>query len=716
MNNLIRCLIVFFLLIPSCLYPQWVQTDGPYGGTITSLAFADSILLAGTQHTGAYFSSDNGGNWIPIAGLSNTKFILGIATSGKKIIVSTDSGTYISKNCGLNWYRVTRQTFGSVVFLDTLLFATNGSSPLLSSDYGISWNEINSGLEQRAIRFLAISPQKSGDSIRYIYAATDSEVFVSTNNGTTWGEADSGIAKERIMSMGVSDSSIYVSTYHKGVYRSMNHGRCWSAANNGLPPAAFVEEFAASGTTIFAGTQVGAFRTTDNGLSWNSINTGIPEPYRWIKTIAVSPYKTGSSFPLIFIGTGYKGVFRSSDNGDTWFPVCKGLRDLLIEFVGTVPNSNGGNNIFAGSINGSGGLYVSTDNGFIWKGDTTAGLSNHEVTSIFLKDSETYAGTFGAGIFRSEDYGITWHPFNNGLPDLLISSFSSLGTEVLAGLYDFGLFCSSNNGDNWIDKGQLSFVRNGMIYKFGIYSMAVLDSVIFAGTFGYGIFRSTDNGAKWSEMNNGLTSKYINTITVSGTNIYIGSSDKGVFRSTDAGKTWEPMNSGLGSNNIYSLAISGENIFAGTIGNGVSLYLNNEKRWTSINSGLKSTDVFRLAVSDTYLYCATRLEGIWCRPLSEITGVQYINNNSPNRYYLTQNFPNPFNPTTIIRYQLPVNTYVTLKIYDILGREIAILVNERQPAGIHSVTLNAGTFSSGVYFFRLQTDTFSDTKKLILLK
>ena len=85
-------------------------------------------------------------------------------------------------------------------------------------------------------------------------------------------------------------------------------------------------------------------------------------------------------------------------------------------------------------------------------------------------------------------------------------------------------------------------------------------------------------------------------------------------------------------------------------------------------------------------------------------------------YALYQNYPNPFNPSTAISYQLSANGFVTLKIYDILGREVATLVNERQAAGTHSVTFNASDLPSGVYFYTVRSKGTSMTKKMVLLK
>ena len=88
----------------------------------------------------------------------------------------------------------------------------------------------------------------------------------------------------------------------------------------------------------------------------------------------------------------------------------------------------------------------------------------------------------------------------------------------------------------------------------------------------------------------------------------------------------------------------------------------------------------------------------------------------PTTYALKQNYPNPFNPSTMISYSLPNNTFVTLKVFDVLGNEVATLVNEEKSAGNFEVEFNASGLSSGIYFYRIQTESFVDTKKLIMLK
>ena len=101
-----------------------------------------------------------------------------------------------------------------------------------------------------------------------------------------------------------------------------------------------------------------------------------------------------------------------------------------------------------------------------------------------------------------------------------------------------------------------------------------------------------------------------------------------------------------------------------------------------------------------------------------VTSVHSKLNDLENSYYLSQNYPNPFNPSTTIRYQIPKSGYVSLKVYDLLGRELATLVNEEKPVGIHNYQFSIDNFQlpSGVYFYQLRAGSFSDTKKLIIMK
>lgn len=115
-------------------------------------------------------------------------------------------------------------------------------------------------------------------------------------------------------------------------------------------------------------------------------------------------------------------------------------------------------------------------------------------------------------------------------------------------------------------------------------------------------------------------------------------------------------------------------------------------------------------------FASRALTGLIRYILSPISAVGNNGSKSPNSFKLSQNYPNPFNPTTKISFRIPKNGFVTLKVYDITGKEVAVLVNESLSPGTYETTFDASQFTSGVYFYRLSTKDFSETKKMLLIK
>ena len=250
-----------------------------------------------------------------------------------------------------------------------------------------------------------------------------------------------------------------------------------------------------------------------------------------------------------------------------------------------------------------------------------------------------------------------------------------------------------------------------------ITAFAVSGTNLFAGTDRGGLFLSTNNGTSWTAASTGLTNTDVQALAVSGTNLFAGTSGGGVFLSTNNGTSWTAANTGLTNTDVQALAVSGTNFFAGTDGGGVFLSTNNGTSWTAVNTGLTYTDVLSLAVSGTNLFAGTSGGGVWRRPLSEmVTSVQRLSTNLPTHFSLEQNYPNPFNPATTISFSLPSKSFVSLKVFDALGREVATLLSEELPAGTYSQQWNAASLPSGVYFYRLQSGSFIETKKLVLLR
>lgn len=129
-----------------------------------------------------------------------------------------------------------------------------------------------------------------------------------------------------------------------------------------------------------------------------------------------------------------------------------------------------------------------------------------------------------------------------------------------------------------------------------------------------------------------------------------------------------------------------------------------------INGQMDEFRVYRRALNQA------EITATWNYNLGVVTVVTPITSEVPENYSLSQNYPNPFNPVTKINYALPKNGFVTLRVYDVLGRQAVNLVNENKTAGSYSVDFNAGSLTSGVYFYRLEVNGFTDTKKLLLVK
>ena len=377
-----------------------------------------------------------------------------------------------------------------------------------------------------------------------------------------------------------------------------------------------------------------------------------------------------------------------------------------------------GANLFAGVDSG---VFLSTNDGTSW---TQIGLPTSQVLALAVSGTNLFAGTFGDGVFLSTNSGISWLSVSSGLTNLFVHALLVSGLNLFAGTLaeaGGGIFLSTNNGTSW---AQVAFSPS-------VISFAVSGTNLLTGTrgsgrtcSGVGAFRSTDNGTTWTQT--GLAIGDVNSFATSpdgsgGTNLFAGTCavtwGSGVFLSTNNGTSWDSVNAGLTSRWVHALAVSGTNLFAG--GGGVFLSANNGTSWTAVNTGLTETSVSSLAVHGPSLFAGTSGSGVWRRPLSEmITSVEPATSEWPQSFSLEQNYPNPFNPSTEIRYSIPVGTYghTALRVFDVLGREVATLVDGVQEAGFKSVQWDASGVASGVYLYRLEAGSFVATRKLVVLK
>jgi hypothetical protein len=180
---------------------------------------------------------------------------------------------------------------------------------------------------------------------------------------------------------------------------------------------------------------------------------------------------------------------------------------------------------------------------------------------------------------------------------------------------------------------------------------------------------------------------------------------------------------------LFALPNVPASLFAATDG-GVFLSKNSGETWTSISTGLPSFTVYAVTVApddlgNQYLLAGTAGRGVWKRSLSEvITSLPIASSTVPSEFALAQNYPNPFNPNTVIRYSIPgsvkrngILSYdVTLRVYNLLGQEVATLVNGNVPPGTYQALWNADGMPSGTYFYTLRANGFTSTMRMTLLR
>jgi len=354
-------------------------------------------------------------------------------------------------------------------------------------------------------------------------------------------------------------------------------------------------------------------------------------------------------------------------------------------------------------------IMRSTDDGTSWT--TVYNLQYLDTNPYFYSFAnvgQTIVGICGEGIFCSSDNGAIWtrsdtaNLIHYGNANALISN----GNAFFVGTFT-GYVYSSKDGMNW-SPTQLNFSSR-------VTSFAVNGSDLYVGTSNGGVVRSSDGGASFSVvgLNNAYALGYVgNTLIVEGAN-----GVEGRYTTTDNGENWT-FQKNLGFSATMFLTL-GQTIFSGTT-SGPCILNTYDSLWTETQLGVltEMSGGMCLAASADKLFAGGNepsMAGLWETPLSPL-GIEIKINALPSKFLLNQNYPNPFNPSTAISYRLPTNTLVVLRVFDVLGREVETLVNERQNLGSHSVTFDASNLSSGVYFYRLEAGTYSATKKLLLLK
>jgi hypothetical protein len=234
------------------------------------------------------------------------------------------------------------------------------------------------------------------------------------------------------------------------------------------------------------------------------------------------------------------------------------------------------------------------------------------------------------------------------------------------------------------------------------------------------ILRTTDKGNNWATitMPAGISIWSIDLDGGGGGFAAGGNNDIAhIYWTANWGETWSLVYS-ANIGHIKGLHYYGGNgSFAVSHNGSILRNTGSESPWTLQYSGVTSQlNAISVLNSNENIIYAVGDNGIMLKTDNGGIGIQKISTEIPNSFSLSQNYPNPFNPTTIINFQLPMSNNVKLIIYDVMGREVATLVNEKLSSGTYEVEWDGSNYPSGVYFYNIQTESFSETKKMLMVK
>ncbi len=668
------------------------------------------ILYAGTDYDGIWKSTDSGATWFKSStGLyegSMSIFNIIIDPQNMNIIYASMAGgygftigyIYKSTNGGVNWEQsdnglLPHGDYKNAIFSlaidpdnsDILYTGTNFDGVFMSTDSGKIWNGISDSLPfmgeitdpyYATINALAVDQHHGGRASAII------EGHYYIFNGSYWQLKCSDFINESIdcahLYFYPTDTSIIYSSgdcFAKSIDGGDNWNDYlgWNSCSQ-VPDIAFNSSTPA---TIYAATDIlfnfdgGVFKSTDQGENWNENSDGITATV--ISSVAIDP----QNINRIYAGEGNGHFYRSEDGGTNWYHEYFDAD----EFTGIKVDPANSANIYLASLTG---LYKSSDFGDNF--DIISEVANPKCIAINLLSSNTiYVGSSLKGIYKTTNGGTTWEQKNEGLPEFIggiIKSILSIAINpndtsiVWAGTqYNGGIFKSTNNGDDWVSKG---LTGEDMVDCIAINPNN--SNEILVGSEGYSggnIYKSTDGGENWVKKDSEIACVFdIKYDPRNPEYVYAATEGYGVLRSTDGGETWHDYSDGIFYPVLYSLDIAqGDSVLliAGSYSSGL-YYIHPEL------SGINEQEIKKgLSFSR--------------KSTLELSGT-----------------------STLICFNLPEAGMVSLKLYDIMGRQVAEILNGYRPAGKNEVSWNTEKIPAGIYFYNLELNGLKETQKVTFIK
>jgi len=721
--------------------------------------------------SGVIIKTTNGGQDWSIAETPVNNVLLKIDSYNGQVVLATGyDGLILRSSDGGETFEQIYSGVGLEVDLwgvqmlnDTLGWVCGMYQTLLkTTDGGLTWQFVTLGLNLHywSMDFL-------NEQFGFI-AASDSKILRTTNGGTVWQQYIVGNPPGAFYTVDVIDT-LHVAAagrYGKNAYSS-DGGISWVQnariyAWNKVTCISFIN--ADTGYVIGIGGNWAIRKTTNRGVSWFESDTITSEWGLELLPGGVG-YAVGTGLKMYKTTGGYDNwerLFFTDNLNDVYFTSEKQgfiiTRNPLKLYKTTnggidwdsIPGAPGGVDLlFLDSLTGFIGgvtIFKTTDGGESWYPDGTTGSE----AKIFFINSTTGWAISNSLIYKTTDVGETWtvqlsHPPDNFTSIFFVDSLNGWATNRY-------IWQTTDGGNNWIERTDIPILYSNDVYFTDIDTGFVIESPY--------LYKTTDSGNTWTTQ---LSSNYIigNFGWISKTHGFI--IGDGIYETTNKGNTWneilELRNVGLrkfqaptsflgysvGNNGLIYRYLDTTYVpvelisFAGKIGNNVVILewitaseLNNygfevlrsfdENNWERIGfipgkgtTTEKSYYTFEDQLERPIQFYRLKqidYNGNW----NYSNSIKITSDNIPKEYNLYQNYPNPFNPSTILKYSIVKKGEVKLTIYDILGREVSVLVNEVKDPGYYEVNFNASNLASGVYFYRLVAGNFVSTRKMLLLK
>jgi photosystem II stability/assembly factor-like uncharacterized protein len=637
-----------------------------YTGTtfdLFSVAVYDTnnVIVAGDFGT-LLKTVNSGVNWTPI-NVGTTDIIRCIIYLNlNTIIAGGESGrVFRTTNAGINWgTEILTGTTGDI--MDMRIYTVpNG---FLCTSTGEVFKTTNSGVNWTNAGAPAASSYNALEVIpaHILACGGDGKIIRSTNLGVNWVTLNTGVTSE--LNCIISPGNIIAAADDGSIILSTNNGTNFTAV---VQPGANSPQYNSvaygpNSSFLAFGERGNVIKSTNIGLNWSQVQ-GLTGTGRGIEEIYFPSPLTGYAV----CGTEY--FLKTSNGGSSWNSqlIANTYFMSSLCFVNTLTGFAGGNN---GPINdGSAAVIMKTTNGGLnWSLTTIPGTIT--ITSFSFYDVNTgwaVATTSGAAekLYRTTNSGGNWNEIYSFNQEIAEIKFVNQQTGWVLG--ESGTIGrTTNGGTTWQNAATLP----GNL--FGI-SFPSQQTGFVCGTAGK-IYRTTNGGQNWNLSPSGTTNDLIDIQFSSDLNgLCVGQSGTRLITS-NGGNTWvlqqEPLNVDI---NACFMPTTINGYAAGSIG-----YISN-------------------------------FGGI-------VTGLNQSTNEIPVYFRLHQNYPNPFNPTTEIVFEIPVTSHVNLKIFDVSGRVVKVLVNETLASGKFNISYDASELSSGIYLCVMQAGEFLQTNKMILIK